>query len=121
MRIWLLLITLFLCFACTNDTIIQKNKAGFTDIYRNILLRGLNTNDEKVSASKTRYNKKWLSKFNQPIIGLSSPRKTEKATLVMLEIKIKLTWVSADGISVSFANGILIATRGYSRSNGVPT
>ena len=27
----------------------------------------------------------------------------------------KLTWVSADGISVSFDNGILIATRGYSQ------
>ena len=116
MRIWLLLIILFLCVACTNDTIIQKNKAGFTDIYRNILLRGLNTSNEKVSASKTLYNKKWLSKFKQPIIGLSSPGKTEKATLVMLgNQNDKLTWVSADGISVSFANGILIATRGYSQ------
>ena len=69
-----------------------------------------------MSASKTQYNKKWLSKFKQPIIGLSSSGKTEKATLVMLgNQNDKLTWVSADGISVSFANGILIATRGYSQ------
>ena len=38
------------------------------------------------------------------------------ATLVALgNYKNRLTWVSADGISVSFLNGILIATRGYSQ------
>ena len=43
-----------------------------------------------------------VSKFKQPIIGLSSPGKTEKATLVMLgNQNDKLTWVSADGISVT--------------------
>ena len=40
----------------------------------------------------------------------------EAATLVALgNYKEKLTWVSADGISISFANGILIATKGYSQ------
>ena len=29
--------------------------------------------------------------------------------------KNKLTWVSTDGISVSFEDGVLIATRGYSQ------
>ena len=39
------------------------------------------------------------------------------ATLVALRKSTmnNLTWVSADGISVSFLNGILIATRGYSQ------
>ena len=50
------------------------------------------------------------------------------ATLVALgNYKNRLTWVSADGISVSFFNGILIATRGYSqdlmesKNNGLDT
>ena len=50
------------------------------------------------------------------------------ASLVALgNYKDILTWVSADGISVSFLNGILIATRGYSQDlmesqqNGIST
>ena len=102
--------------ACTNDRVTELNKAGFTDIYKNILLRTIDTEEGESSPSKTSYNKKWLSKYNQPIIGLSSPNQKEKATLVALgNHNDKLTWVSADGISVSFANGILIATRGYSQ------
>ena len=116
MRRWILLVIVFLFAACTNDDIIQNNKDGFTDIYKNILLRSFGANDETISPSKTLYDKKWLSKFNQPIIGLSSPKHQEQATLVALgNQNDKLTWVSADGISVSFANGVLIATRGYSQ------
>ena len=38
------------------------------------------------------------------------------ATLVVLgNYQNKLTWVSSDGISISFEDGILIATRGYSQ------
>ena len=115
MRLFFLLI-LVSCTTCTNDRVIELNKTGFTNIYKNILLRTVDTKEEEISAPKTAYNKKWLSKFNQPIIGLSSPNQTEKATLVALgNHNDKLTWVSADGISVSFANGILIATRGYSQ------
>ena len=116
MRILISLIMLFMFAACTNDEIIRTNKAGFTDIYKNILLRSFDIPGETISPSKTVYSKKWLSKFNQPIIGLSSPNQTEKATLVALgNQNDTLTWVSADGISVSFKNGILIATRGYSQ------
>ncbi len=116
MKKYIFLVIFFLCVSCTNDNVIKENKAGFTNIYKNILLRNLDINEEKVSPSTTLYNKRWLSKFNQPIIGLSSPRKTEKATLVALgNQNDNLTWVSADGISVSFSNGVLIATRGYSQ------
>ena len=62
------------------------------------------------------YDQEWLSKFNQPIILLSSLDGKLAATLVALgNYDNKLTWVSSDGISVSFSNGILIATRGYSQ------
>ena len=102
--------------ACTNDAVFQKDKAGFTNIYKNILSRTLDLKEEKPIPSKTVYNKDWLSKYNQPIIALSSPNRTDRATLVALgNQKGKLTWVSADGISVSFEEGILIATRGYSQ------
>ncbi|MDC3076193.1 YjbF family lipoprotein [Paracoccaceae bacterium] len=111
-----LLIILFLFSACTNDETIRANKAGFTNIYKNILFRSFDGNGEKDLTSDSVYSKRWLSKFNQPIIGLSSPQQTEKATLVALGNKNNtLTWVSADGISVSFEKGILIATRGYSQ------
>ena len=113
---WLFLIVFFFSAACTNDYVIQKNKTDFADIYKNILFRYLDTNKEKISPHKTAYNKRWLSQFNQPIIGLSSPNHQEQATLVALgNQNDQLTWVSADGISVSFKNGVLIATRGYSQ------
>ena len=45
----------------------------------------------------------WLSKFNQPIILLSSLDGKNKATLVALgNSKINLTWVSADGLASAF-------------------
>ena len=113
---WLSLTILLFCFACTNDDIFRNEKAGFTNIYKNILLRSLSIEEKKLSSSKTVYNKKWLSKYSQPIIALSSPDHTDRATLVALgNQNDKLTWVSADGLSVSFDNGILIATRGYSQ------
>ena len=62
------------------------------------------------------YNREWLSKFNQPIILLSSLDGKNAAVLVVLgNYQNKLTWVSSDGISISFEDGILIATRGYSQ------
>ena len=113
---WLSLTILIFCFACTNDDIFKNEKAGFTNIYKNILLRSLSIEEKKLPSSKTVYNKKWLSKYSQPIIALSSPNHTDRATLVALgNQNDKLTWVSADGLSVSFDNGILIATRGYSQ------
>ena len=57
-----------------------------------------------------------MSRFNQPIILISSEDMRVQATLVALgNNQEKLTWVSADGISFTFDNGILIATRGYTQ------
>lgn len=116
MNKWLLIFLLSACGACTSDEIIRENKAGFTNIYKNILFRNSDKKYQSIPHSKVNYNKSWLSKYNQPIIALSSPDTTKKATLVALgNNKEKLTWVSADGISLSFKDGILIATRGYSQ------
>ena len=116
MRILLLLIIFFTCVGCTNDDIIRGNKASFAKIYSNIVSRSFNVQQKKRSPSETIYNKEWLSKFTQPIIGISAPKSSEQAALVALGNQDeKLTWVSADGISISFVNGILIATRGYSQ------
>ena len=69
-----------------------------------------------ISKKEISNDRKWLSKFKQPIILLSSLDRRSQATLVALgNYKNKLTWVSSDGISVSFEDGILIATRGYSQ------
>lgn len=116
MRILLLLVIIFTCVGCTNDDVIRGNKASFTKVYSNILSRSFDIQREKSAASDTIYDREWLSKFTQPIIGISAPKRSEQAALVALGNQDeKLTWVSADGISVSFANGILIATRGYSQ------
>ncbi len=112
---FLILISLS-ALSCTSDDIIRSQKNNFYDIYRNIIFQESNSNTTKVKNVKTLYNREWLSNFNQPIILLSSVDGKKAATLVALgNYKNKLTWVSVDGISVSFANGILIATRGYSQ------
>ena len=102
--------------SCTSDDVLRSEKNSFYNIYKNIIIKENNTEPRKKKYKKEVYNKDWLSNFNQPIILLSSLDGKKKATLVALgNFKNKLTWVSADGISVSFANGILIATRGYSQ------
>ena len=83
----------------------------------------LKTSNQKFSETGTDPDTKtinktnlWLSKFTQPIILISSLDKVNQATLVALgNNDEKLTWVSADGISVSYDQGVLIATRGYSQ------
>ena len=71
---------------------------------------------KKAKAKEIKKTNLWLSRFNQPIILISSLDKTNEATLVALgNNEEKLTWVSADGISLSYDNGVLIATRGYSQ------
>ena len=73
----------------------------------------------KIRLSSLQFRKKqsqWLSRFKQPVILISSLDETNQATLVALgNNKEKLTWVSSDGISLTFDQGILIATRGYSQ------
>ena len=55
-----------------------------------------------------------MSQFPQPIILISSTDEKNQATLVALgNNDEKLTWVSSDGISLTFYSGILIATRTF--------
>ena len=106
----------FFCISCTSDDIIRSEKAAFYNIYKNIIVRDSKPRIERDEGKKETYDRKWLSQFNQPIILLSSIDGKRTATLVALgNYKNKLTWVSADGISLSFKDGVLIATRGYSQ------
>tara|TARA_B100001250_G_scaffold324444_1_gene288003 strand:- start:129 stop:815 length:687 start_codon:yes stop_codon:yes gene_type:complete len=110
--ILLFFISLILC--CTSDDIFRAEKEDFFNMYKNILIRAPSKIVKENSLPKINNNSRWLSKFKQPIILISSEDKQVQATLVALgNNKEKLTWVSADGISLTFDNGILIATRGY--------
>ena len=124
-----ILLLFFLCgLSCTSDDIIRSEKTSFYKIYKDIVASKPATNPSEKPTEKKVYDKAWLSKYNQPIILLSSLDGKNTASLVALgNYKDILTWVSADGISVSFLNGILIATRGYSQDlmesqqNGIGT
>ena len=112
----LLILILIFCAACTSDDVVRSNKTGFTNIYINIFFSFTNSSEKKISPSKIIYDQKWLASYKQPIIAISASERSNKVTLVALgDYKDTLTWVSADGISLSFFNGILIATRGYSQ------
>ena len=104
------------CLSCSSDTVTRSEKASFYNIYKNIIISESTAIPQKVKKKKKVYDREWLSKFNQPIILLSSSDEQLGATMVALgNYKDKLTWVSSDGISLSFKNGILIGTRGYSQ------
>ncbi len=115
MRVFIYLIFISLIFSsCTSDEVFKSEKTDFFNIYKNIVYKTPKTPVQVNSLSKEIKNTKWLSKFNQPIILISTEDKKVQATLVALgNNSEKLTWVSADGISLTFDNGILIATRGY--------
>ena len=107
---------LLFCLSCSSDNITRSEKTDFYNIYKDIIIRKPVGSLTKEKKEKKVYNREWLSKFNQPIILLASEDGENTATLVALgNYRNKLTWVSADGISLSFENGILIATRGYSQ------
>ena len=115
MRKFLVLLSL-ICLSCSSDSIVRSEKTSFYKVYEGIIKTNLNSTSSKDVKQKTLYDKAWLSKFRQPIILLSSLDGKNNATLVSLgSYENKLTWVSSDGISLSFLNGILIATRGYSQ------
>ena len=102
--------------ACSSDDIVREESDELLGIFRNIAEKMQSRPKEKTKATEIEKTGLWLSKFNQPIILVSSLDKTNEATLVALgNNEEKLTWVSADGISVSYDNGVLIATRGYSQ------
>ena len=110
------ILSLLFLTACSSDDIVRQEKNELWGIFKNIAKGMQSRPKEKAKAKEIKKTNLWLSKFNQPIILISSLDKTSEATLVALgNNEEKLTWVSADGISVSYDNGVLIATRGYSQ------
>ncbi len=102
--------------ACTSDDVVKKERNDFYEIFKNITSRTLLENRTVSQSSSFPNTKKWLEKFSQPIISISSIDKKNQATLVSLgNNEERLTWVSSDGISLSYDSGVLIATRGYSQ------
>ena len=112
------LITIFITFlsGCTSDDVVKTEKKALYGIFKNITSKSLSENNITSQPSTFPNTKKWLEKFSQPIILTSSIDKKNQATLVALgNNSERLTWVSSDGISLSYDNGVLIATRGYSQ------
>lgn len=107
---------MFLLSSCTSDVVVKAQKEEFFGILKNITSETFSenaTHRQSLSFPKT---KKWLKKFNQPIILTSSVDKKDQSTLISLgNNRDRLTWVSADGISLSYDNGVLIATRGFAQ------
>ena len=114
----LVLITLFIPFlsACSSDDVIKEEKKELFGVFKNITSKAFSENEPVSQSSAFPNSKKWLEKFNQPIILTSSIDRKHQATLVALgNNEERLTWVSSDGISLSYDNGVLIATRGHSQ------
>ena len=102
--------------ACSSDYIVKEEKKEFVNMFKNLTTKNFSGPQVKTEPKETRKNNLWLSKFNQPIILISSMDKINQATLVALgNNKEKLTWVSSDGIGLSYDQGMLIGTRGYSQ------
>ena len=110
---------LFMLFlsACTSDDVVKAQKEElFWLLKKNVTSRYTSENAINSQSFIFPNTKEWLKKFNQPIILTSSVDKKNQATLVSLgNNKERLTWVSSDGISLSYDNGLLIATRGFSQ------
>ena len=112
------LIILFVTFlsACTSDNVVKSQKEELLGIFKKITNRSISKEKNVIQSSAFPNSKKWLEQFKQPIILTSSTDKKNQATLVSLgNNEERLTWVSSDGISLSYDDGVLIATRGYSQ------
>ena len=112
------LIILFITFlsACTSDDVVKSEKEELLGIFKKITNRSISKDKNVTHSSAFPNSKKWLEQFKQPIILTSSTDKKNQATLVSLgNNEERLTWVSSDGISLSYDDGVLIATRGYSQ------
>ena len=112
------LIILFVTFlsACTSDDVVKSQKEELLGIFKKITNRSISKDKNVTQSSVFPNSKKWLEQFKQPIILTSSTDKKNQATLVSLgNNEERLTWVSSDGISLSYDDGVLIATRGYSQ------
>ena len=102
--------------ACTSDNVVKSEKEELWGIFKKITNKSISKNKNVTQSSTFPNSKKWLEQFKQPIILTSSTDKKNQATLVSLgNNEERLTWVSSDGISLSYDDGVLIATRGYSQ------
>ena len=113
-----ILFTLFITIiaSCSSDKITTTEKNEYIGIFRNVIRNSSSNETELFKPPILKYTNQWLSEFNQPIILISSLDEKNQATLVALgNNEEKLTWVSSDGISLTFDEGVLIATRGYSQ------
>ncbi len=109
---------LFITFlsACTSDDVVKSEKEELLGIFKNITSKSISKDKNITQSFAFPNSKKWLEQFKQPIILTSSTDKKNQATLVSLgNNEERLTWVSSDGISLSYDDGVLIATRGYSQ------
>ena len=102
--------------ACTSDDVVKSEKEELLGIFKKITNRYISKDKNVIQSSAFPNSKKWLEQFKQPIILTSSIDKKNQATLVSLgNNEERLTWVSSDGISLSYDDGVLVATRGYSQ------
>ena len=117
MSIKILFISLiFIIASCSSDKIITTEKSEYVGIFKNVIRNSFSAKTEFFRPPIPKKTSQWLSKFKQPVILISSLDEKNQATLVALgNNKEKLTWVSSDGISLTFDQGVLIATRGYSQ------
>ena len=116
MRLNIILICIIsLICSCSSDRIVVEEKREFLEIFKKMNKVSMQKIPYSNSKPVSKKNKLWLEKFNQPIILIASLDNKNQATLVSLgNNKEQLTWVSADGISLTFNQGVLVATRGYS-------
>ena len=101
--------------SCSSDKIITTEKNEYVGIFRNVIRNSFQDKNNLIEPEVPKKTSQWLSRFKQPVILISSLDDKNQATLVALgNNEEKLTWVSSDGISLTFDQGVLIATRGYS-------
>ena len=102
--------------SCSSDEIITKEKNEYVGIFRKVIKISFPDKNNLIKPEVPKKTSQWLSRFKQPVILISSLDDKNQATLVALgNNEEKLTWVSSDGISLTFDQGVLIATRGYSQ------
>ena len=116
MSIRILLILFIIIPSCSSDKITTAEKNEYFGIYKNLISQIFSDETELLKPPVLKKTNQWLSEFKQPVILISSLDEKNQATLVALgNNREKLTWVSSDGISLTFDQGVLIATRGYSQ------
>ncbi len=111
----LLISFLMLICSCSSDRIVTEEKNALFGIFTKVADNFLFEDGDIKTEKKLKKTQSWLSSFKQPIILVSSLDEKNHATLIALgNNNEKLTWVSADGISLTYNEGVLIATRGFS-------